>query len=82
MPLNWKLISIGMLVVFIAVILLLFVVEYIAREKDKCETNKNLEICKLGALEIVIMILMLIGGGFVIVIAVTAYILISGQTEV
>ncbi len=82
MALNWKLIGMGMLVVFIAVIALLFVVEYIARSRAQCETNKSLEICKLGTVEIVVVVLLLIAGGLVVIITVTAYIVISGQTEV
>ena len=82
MALNWKVVSIGMIVVFIAVISLLFVVEYIARSRSKCEINKNLEICKLGTIKLMIVVLMLVLGGLVVVVGVTSYILLSSKTEV
>ena len=80
MALNWKVISIGMLIVFTAIFTLLFLVEYMARSKVKCDTNKNLEICKLGTVKTVIVVLLLIAGGLIVVIGVTAYIVLTAQT--
>lgn len=70
-----------MIVVFIAIFVLLFVVEYIARLKKGCEINKSLEICKLGTAETAVLVLLLIAGGIVVVIGVTAYILLTSQTQ-
>jgi len=80
--LNLRVIVVGMLVIFIAVFSLFFIVEWITRSRAKCETNINLAICKLGTVEIVIIVLLLIAGGMITIIGITSYVLLSGVREV
>ena len=82
MVLNLRVIVVGMLVIFIAVFSLFFIVEWITRSRAKCETNINLAICKLGTVEIVIIVLLLIAGGMITIIGITSYVLLSGVREV
>lgn len=82
MVLNTTVLTIGMAIIFIAIVSLLFIVGWIAQARLQCETFKDLPICKLGAVQLVVMMLLLIAGGLIVVIGAAAYILLSGTTEV
>jgi len=82
MPLNLRIVSISLVVVFIAVFVLFFIFDNIIKIMDKCEKDKSLKICKSGSLPMVILMLLLIAGGLIIVVNITAYIMISGSRSV
>lgn len=82
MPLNLKVVSVSLVVVFIAVFVLFYIFDNIIKVMDKCEKDKSLKICKSGSLPMVILMLLLIAGGLIIVVNITAYIMISGTTSV
>lgn len=75
-----KLMLIGLVVVFLAVYVLIYIFDNLYKIKAKCESNQ--EQCKINTFHIIILMLLLITGGLVIVISTTAYILISGKKEV
>jgi len=82
MPLNLKIISVSLVVVFIAVFVLFYIFDNIIKVMDKCDKDKSLKICKTGSLPMVILMLLLIAGGLIIVVNITAYIMISGTGSV
>jgi hypothetical protein len=47
-----------------------------------CEKDKSLKICTMGSLPIFILILLLISGGLIMVVNITAYLMISGTKRV
>jgi hypothetical protein len=82
MAYNWKVIGISLITVLIAIFGLFYIVDNISRIMKACETDKNLNICTLGSLPVIILITLLIIGGLIMIINVTAYILLSGRTRV
>lgn len=82
MALDLKVISISLVIVFIAVFVLFYIFDNISKIMNLCERDKSLKICKIGSLPIMILILLLIAGGLIVVINITAYIMISGTTRV
>ena len=82
MALNLKVISISLLCIFIAVFGLFYIVDNIGKLMRACETNKNLNICTLGSLPVIVLVALLIIGGLIMIINITAYILLSGRTRV
>jgi hypothetical protein len=82
MAYKWKVIGISLIIVFIAVFGLFYIVDNIGRIMKTCETNKNLNICTLGSLPVVILVALLIIGGLIMIINITAYILLTGRTRV
>ncbi len=82
MAYNWKVIGISLITVLIAIVGLFYIVNNISRIMKACETDKNLNICTLGSLPVIILIALLIIGGLIMIINVTAYILLSGRTRV
>lgn len=76
---NMKIMAIGFIVVFVAVFVLFYIFHSISKIRGQCDTNKNLKICKLSSLPMVILMLLLIAGGLIVVINITAYIMISGS---
>ena len=80
MTMNLKIIGIGLVVVFVAIFVLFYIFDSINKIRTQCKTNKNLNICKLSSLPIVILMLLLIAGGLIVVINITAYIMVSGTT--
>jgi len=82
MALDLKVIGISLVIVFIAVFVLFYIFNNIAKVMNVCETDKSLKICTIGSLPIMILILVLIAGGLIVVINITAYILMSGTTRV
>ncbi len=82
MTYNWKIISISLMTVFIAIFGLFYIVDNIGRITNACETNKNLNICTLGSLPVLILVALLIIGGLIMIINITAYILLTGRTRV
>jgi len=82
MPLNLRIVSISLVVVFIAVFVLFYIFDNIIKVMDKCEKDKSLKICKSGSLPMVILMLLLIAGGLIIVVNIMAYIMISGSRSV
>ena len=81
MALNWKVICMSLIIVFIAVFGLFYVVNNIATIMKICETNKDLNICALGSLPVIILVALLMIGGLIMIINITAYILLSGRTS-
>jgi len=75
--LNFKVLGIGLGVVFLAVILLLYIVDNVARLQVRCETDKSLNICKIDTMSVVLLLGLLMMGGLVIVVGATAYVMIS-----
>ena len=82
MTLNLKVICISIIIVIIAVFGLFYVVNNIATIMKVCETNKDLNICALGSLPVIVLVALLMIGGLIMIINITAYILISGRTSV
>jgi len=82
MSLNLKIVSVSLVVVFIAVFVLFYIFDNIIKFMGKCEKDKSLKICKSGSLPIVVLMLLLIAGGLIIVVNITAYIMISGTRSV
>jgi len=82
MAYNWKVIGISLTTVFIAVFGLFYIFDNISSIMKMCETDKNLNICTLGSLPVIILIALLIIGGLIMIINITAYILLSGRTRV
>lgn len=80
MPMNFKVIGIGLAVVFVAIFVLFYIFDSINTIRTQCSTNKNLNICKLSSLPIIILMLLLIAGGLIVVVNITAYIMVSGTT--
>jgi hypothetical protein len=78
--LNTRVIVLGLVVVFIAVFVLVYIFDNLYRIKNICE--KGVNICKINTFHIIILMLLLIAAGLIIVISTTAYILLSGQKEV
>lgn len=82
MALNLKVIGISLISIFIAVFGLFYIVDNIGKLMRACETNKNLNICTLGSLPVIVLVALLIIGGLIMIINITAYILLSGRTRV
>jgi hypothetical protein len=82
MALNLKVISISLTTVFIAVFGLFYIFDNISNLMKLCETNKNLNICTLGSLPVIVLVALLMIGGLIMIINITAYILLSGRTRV
>ncbi len=78
MPLNFKLVSICLIVVLIAVFVLFYIFDNLGKMMVQCEKDKSLNICKSGTLPIVILMMLLIAGGLIVVVNITAYIMLSG----
>lgn len=81
MAFNWKVIGIGLMTVFIAVFGLFYIVDKISNLMKICETNKNLNICTLGSLPVIVLVALLSIGGLIMIINIIAYILLSGRTR-
>jgi uncharacterized BrkB/YihY/UPF0761 family membrane protein len=79
---NRRLIGICLIVVFIATFVLFYIFDNLAKIWDVCEKNKSFKICTLGSLPVVILMVLLIAGGLIMVINITAYIMITGTTSV
>ena len=82
MGLNWKVIGISLITIVIAVFALFYIVKNIASIMRVCETNKDLNICALGSLPVIILVALLMIGGLIMIINITAYILLSGRTRI
>ena len=82
MAYNWKVIGISLTTVFIAVLGIFYVVDNIARIVKLCETNKSFSFCTIGSLPVVILVALLIVGGLIMIVNITAYILLTGRTRV
>ena len=82
MAYNLKVIGISLITVFVAVLGLFYIVDNIGKLMNACETNKNLNICTLGSLPVIILVALMIIGGLIMIINITAYILLSGRTRV
>lgn len=78
---NIKIILLGLLVVFIAVFVLVYIFDNLYKIKNLCDKN-GVNACKINTFHIIILMLLLIAGGLIIVISTTAYILLTGQKEV
>ena len=68
----------ALIVVAIAVFVLFYVLDGIVKVMSQCEKDKSLNICKTGTLPIVILMMLLIVGGLIVIVNITAYIMISG----
>jgi len=79
--LNTRVILLGLIVVFVAVFVLVYIFDNLYRIKILCEKG-GVNICKINTFHIIILMLLLIAAGLIIVISTTAYILLSGQKEV
>lgn len=82
MALNWKVIGISLTTIFIAVFAIFYIVDNIATIMKTCEMNKDLNICALGSLPVITLVALLMIGGLIMIINITAYILLSGKTSV
>ncbi len=82
LPLNLKIVGISLMVVFIATFVLFYIFDNISKVWNLCEKDKSFKICTIGSLPVVILMLLLIAGGLIMVINITAYIMISGTTRV
>jgi hypothetical protein len=82
LPLNLKIIIISLTVVFIATFVLFYIFDNIAKVWKLCEKDKSFKICTIGSLPVIILMALLIAGGLIMVINITAYIMISGTSRV
>jgi len=82
MALNLKVIGISIITIIIAVFSLFYIVNNIANIMKICETNKDLNICALGSLPVIVLVALLMIGGLIMIINITAYILLSGRARV
>jgi hypothetical protein len=82
LPLNLKIVSVSLTVVFVAVFVLFYIFDNITKIWSLCEKDKSFKICTIGSLPVVILMLLLIAGGLIMVINITAYIMISGTRRV
>jgi hypothetical protein len=78
---NTRIILLGLVVVFVAVFVLVYIFDNLYRIKNLCEKGGT-NICRINTFHIIILMLLLIAAGLIIVISTTAYILLSGQKEV
>lgn len=78
---NTKVIFLGLVVVFVAVFVLLYIFDNLYKVKNLCDKN-GVNVCKINTFHIIILMLLLIAAGLIIVISTTAYILLSGKQEV
>ena len=79
---NWKAIGISLITVFIAIFGIFYIVENIARVTVTCETNKSFNFCTVSSLPVVILVALLMIGGLIMIVNITAYILLTGRTRV
>ena len=82
MALNRKVVGISLTVVFIATFALFYIFDNIAKIWSLCEKDKSFKICTIGSLPVIILMTLLIAGGLIMVINITAYIMISGTARV
>jgi hypothetical protein len=80
--LELRVVAISLTVVFISVYVLFYIFDHLSIIMDSCEKDKSLKICTMGSLPILILILLLIAGGLIMVVNITAYIMISGTKRV
>jgi len=79
---NFKIIFIGVLIVFIAVFALIYILDNLYKIKNLCNKDSSMNVCKINTFHIIILMLLLIAGGMIIVVSITAYILIKAPEEV
>jgi len=82
LPFNLKIVSVSLIVVFVAVFVLFYIFDNISKIWGLCEKDKSFKICTIGSLPVIVLMLLLIAGGLIMVINITAYIMISGTTRV
>ena len=82
MTFNLKVVSASLIVIFIAVFGLFYITDNILKIRERCETDKSLKICTMSSLPTIMLMMLLIVGGLIMVVNVTAYILITGATSV
>ena len=71
-------ILIGMVTVFVAVFMLFYVFDSLNKSYSQCQTGTESDSCGgLNSFSFSIIVILLIIGGFVVIIAATAYVLIS-----
>lgn len=80
MTLNLKVTVTALIVVLIAVFVLFYVSDGIGKIVNQCEKDKTLKICRTGTLPIAILMMLLIVGGLIVIVNITAYILISSAS--
>jgi amino acid transporter len=78
--LDLRIVTLSVVVVFIAVIVLFYVLDGIVNITERCEKDKSLRICRTGTLPIAILMMLLIVGGLIVIVNITAYVLISGAS--
>ena len=79
---NLKVIGISLITVLIAVFGIFYIIDNIARIMNLCETNKSFSFCTVSSLPVVVLIALLMIGGLIMIINITAYILLTGRTRV
>jgi cell division protein FtsX len=80
MSLQFRPVTIGMVTVFVAVFMLLFVFDSLQKLSDQCATESPPSFCKhFSSMTIPMLIVLLIIGGFVIMACATAYLILSPQ---
>jgi len=82
MAYNWKVMGVSLTTVFIAVFGIFYIVDNIAKITVLCETNKSFNFCTVSSLPVVVLIALLIIGGLIMIVNITAYILLTGRTRV
>jgi len=80
MALDLRVVILSVVVVLIAVFVLFYVLDGIIKVMEQCEKDKSLKICRTGTLPIAILMMLLIVGGLIVIVNITAYILISGAS--
>lgn len=82
MAYNWKMIGIGIVTVIIAIFGIFYIVGNIAKLTVTCETNKSFNFCTVSSWPVVILIALLIIGGLIMIVNITAYMLLTGKKRV
>jgi len=80
--LELKVVTLSLTIVFISVYVLFYIFDHLSIIMNLCEKDKSLKICTMGSLPIFILILLLISGGLIMVVNITAYLMISGTKRV
>jgi hypothetical protein len=77
---NKKVIGISLTIVFIATFALFYIFDNLGKIWRICEKNKNFSMCTLGSLPVIMLVILLIAGGLIMVINITAYIMITSAS--
>ncbi len=74
-----KFLTFGMIAVFVATFMLFYIFDSIGKLAEQCKTSAPMPVCsRLNSFTMAMLIILLIIGGFVIIICGAAYVMLSG----